>query len=979
MALSLNEVHQNSIISQENKVLCPECPQARYFKGQKGLKIHQSKCHRSFQIPLSAPVLSSVIANSSSVSTATTSKPFWEVLSSYKKYLPVLKRIPRGARISVAQSLSSAIRNVLSLNTKHAWEHLLSFPYHVLYVQLDHTNKLSLTKRVKENCVRYKVLEEQPLDFEIIIPPSRWNSCLNSKLNNDSIAFKIVESKISDGDIKGAARVLFSGDTIAPYCTDTIQSLKDKHPPAATNLHFPEPPQPCDVTIEVTPQDVAAAVSSFQSGSAGGLDGLSPQHLKDVLSGISGEVGEVLLRDLTALVNLMLSGQVNGDVTEILYGANLCALIKKDGGIRPIAVGTTYRRLAAKAGCRKKVAFLSNLFQPLQLGFGSRGGCEAAVHSLRTFLGQNCGEVLLKVDVKNAFNSVDRGALLTQVKDKIPDLYNFLYQCYGKPSKLVYQNNVLLSSVGCQQGDPLGPAIFSLAIHPIIQRLQSKLNVWYLDDGTLGGDANTVLNDLATLIDEFSLIGLDLNFSKCELFVCDSCSDKNLVFQKFNSLAPNIKLVDKCSLRLLGSPILDESFAPFVEEKIQKFNDASDRLLKINSHMAFTIIRFCLFVPKFTYVLRCCQMWKHNELLLSLDNIVKHTLISVLNVDMDDRTWLQASLPVRCGGLGIRKISSVALPAFLSSVHGTHKLIDKILAPSLGTSDVAYLSEAKNAWVSTCPNTDFPVALSSQRLWDRPICDLTRKNLLDTCPSVADRARLLAVSVWESGLWLQAIPSFNTGNFLDPTAFRLAISLRLGAKCCVAHRCQCGTAVDQLGHHGLSCSKSAGRISRHASLNDIIRRAFTTANVAAILEPNGLMRDDGKRPDGMTLIPWKMGRPLVWDATCVDTMAPSHLPETHVRAGAAANSAERLKQRKYSSLGSGYIFEPFGVETLGPWGPGAHRVFKSLSERLVDATRDQNAGTYLAQRISIAIQRGNAASMLGTLPTGSGLEHLDCL
>ena len=106
-------------------------------------------------------------------------------------------------------------------------------------------------------------------------------------------------------------------------------------------------------------------------------------------------------------------------------------------------------------------------------------------------------------------------------------------------------------------------------------------------------------------------------------------------------------------------------------------------------------------------------------------------------------------------------------------------------------------------------------------------------------------------------------------------------------------------------------------------------------------------------------------------------MAPSHLPETHCRAGAAANSAERLKRRKYATLGRGYIFEPFGVETLGPWGPGAHLVFKSLSKRLVDATRDQNAGVYLAQRISIAIQRGNAASMLGTLPIGGGLEHLD--
>ena len=62
------------------------------------------------------------------------------------------------------------------------------------------------------------------------------------------------------------------------------------------------------------------------------------------------------------------------------------------------------------------------------------------------------------------------------------------------------------------------------------------------------------------------------------------------------------------------------------------------------------------------------------------------------------------------------------------------------------------------------------------------------------------------------------------------------------------------------------------------------------------------------------------------------------------------------------------MFEPFGVETLEPWGPSAHLVFREISKRLVDASRDQRAGLFFGQRISIAIQRGNAASLLGTFP-----------
>ncbi|XP_075975622.1 uncharacterized protein LOC142976226 [Anticarsia gemmatalis] len=273
-----------------------------------------------------------------------------------------------------------------------------------------------------------------------------------------------------------------------------------------------------------------------------------------------------------------------------------------------------------------------------------------------------------------------------------------------------------------------------------------------------------------------------------------------------------------------------------------------------------------------------------------------------------------------------------------------------------------------------CPNIDAPTNPSCQRQWDVPLCAKVRQSLLDSTSTAAERARLLAVGEWESGLWLQALPSSNVGIMLDDATFRLAACLRVGAPCVSPHRCHCGVLVDNLGHHGLSCSRSAGRISRHCSLNDIIRRALVTAGVPAVLEPNGLARDDGKRPDGMSLLPWKMGRPLVWDATCVDTLAPSHLPSTSICSGAAAAAAESLKRRKYANLIGDCIFEPFGVETMGSWGPSAKKIFFDISRRIISTTRDQRAGLYLGQRISIAIQRGNAASLLGTLPGDGDAE-----
>ncbi|CAF4946182.1 unnamed protein product [Pieris macdunnoughi] len=344
-----------------------------------------------------------------------------------------------------------------------------------------------------------------------------------------------------------------------------------------------------------------------------------------------------------------------------------------------------------------------------------------------------------------------------------------------------------------------------------------------------------------------------------------------------------------------------EGFEEYINSTISKFKDLSHRLLDITAHSALFILKFCLFIPKLTYVLRCSPLWNHSVFLSDLDNLLKTSLESILNVRFDTPSWNQASLPVRFGGLGVRKITSVALPAFLSSAHKSSSLVGKILRYYSTNYEIADLTDARNAWIASNPGLSLPSSVNFQRSWEDPLCKCEFKKLLGHIP-ITDRARLMAVGSREAGHWLNAYPSPNTGTLLDPESLRIAISLRLGVPICTPHKCPCGFEVSSLGHHGLHCQKSAGRFSRHAALNDIIRRSLASVNVPAILEPTGIARDDGKRPDGMSLIPWKMGRALVWDATCVDTFAPSHLLRTSKKAGAAAEQAEINKRHKYKSF-----------------------------------------------------------------------------
>ena len=146
-----------------------------------------------------------------------------------------------------------------------------------------------------------------------------------------------------------------------------------------------------------------------------------------------------------------------------------------------------------------------------------------------------------------------------------------------------------------------------------------------------------------------------------------------------------------------------------------------------------------------------------------------------------------------------------------------------------------------------------------------------------------------------------ALPSRSVGLKLADVHLRISIALRLGLLICEPHTCECGQPVDKFGTHGLSCRRSAGRIQRHAMINDIIKRALGSANIPSVLEPPGLATSDNKRPDGLTWMPWERGMCLIWDTTVVDALAPSRISNNPCQFS-AATEAEVRKNSKYSEI-----------------------------------------------------------------------------
>ena len=159
---------------------------------------------------------------------------------------------------------------------------------------------------------------------------------------------------------------------------------------------------------------------------------------------------------------------------------------------------------------------------------------------------------------------------------------------------------------------------------------------------------------------------------------------------------------------------------------------------------------------------------------------------------------------------------------------------------------------------------------------------------------------------------------------------------------------------------------SAGRQSRHSAINDAILRACVRAGFPSRREPTGLLPDSSERPDGCTVVPWFMGRCVAWDVTVPDTLARSHLHATSTKAGAAAEKAEILKQKKYGGLLRTHAFSVVAVETLGPIGEDAVDFLLDLGRKISRATGDPRESAFLFPRVSIAVQRGNSVSVLGT-------------
>ena len=152
-----------------------------------------------------------------------------------------------------------------------------------------------------------------------------------------------------------------------------------------------------------------------------------PFAIHSLPTGSSG-VTTPFLSSLFAFISHVLNDSTPIPLWPLFFGARLVALTKKDGGVRPIAVGSTLRRLVANVAAQFVLDDMTTLLVP----------------AARSYLNHlHLDGSMVKLDFRNAFNTVRHDKMLEATEFFVTEVYPFVYSSYSAASSLFWDGRII--------------------------------------------------------------------------------------------------------------------------------------------------------------------------------------------------------------------------------------------------------------------------------------------------------------------------------------------------------------------------------------------------------------------------------------------------------------------------------------------------------------------------------------------------------
>ena len=793
-----------------------------------------------------------------------------------------------------------------------------------------------------------------------------------------------------EGQASRAASALVSRGLLA-VTDNVLQQMRDKHPVG----------EPVDrtqfrghaKTTRAPVVDVYRELCHFKNGTASGPTGLKPAHIR---AAAEHEEPHETLQSLAAVVNDVTAGQVPKEVLPLLMGANIVPLRKNadDEAARPVAPGETLRRLCAKrlnAEFGKRAGEV--LLEGRQVGVGIPMGMEAAITTVAQYASRHAGtdKVILKIDFRNAFNTVDRSRFLAEAQAKVGvGIMPFLLACYAEPTSLFCGGEVLQSTCGVQQGDPLGPMLFSLAIHEVTEELvrMGIQAVWYLDDGTIMGSPEEVARGYQLVAQKCAKWGLSVNAGKCEVIALarqelDALRRAGLPMgvaddgRETQDAQPGtcFRRIPGGDFELLGAPIGSKAHCEeWMRLKVQEFFPLLRALKAMqDSQVAASLLRQCGAFSRVVFYMRCTGHTGAREYLETFDRKVEEALCGILGSDESElppEARVQAGLAVRRGGLGIRWAVDHSEAAVLAAMSGTHDLCRKLDKDfqwdASGWADTAAAFNKRVAADQQIATDERPEKGVRQRVLSQAVEQRQHDELVERADDIGT-ARLLSLLLPYTGAFLTATPSWDAcvprKDFQAVVRFRLGVQVYDEGSTCDA----CLEKQDPWGLHVTGCERRHDRFERHDAVVHAVAAKFNELGIKAKIEVRDIIADTQRRPGDVALPAGVTGkRRVAVDVTIRTPFAASVLRGAATTIGYAASQGEAAKRGYCEEKCSreGWDFLPFAMEVFGGFGGAAAGLVRRCGRF---ASRAQSADVVAhigrtSAHISAAFQRALGAS-----------------
>jgi hypothetical protein len=547
---------------------------------------------------------------------------------------------------------------------------------------------------------------------------------------------------------------------------------------------------------------VKDAIASFPKSSAPGPSGLRASHLQDALRRPGR--GAPLVSAIARFCHMWAHGLIPEEMAPVLCGANLTPLRKKDGGVRPIAVGEVLRRLACKTLLSTGVAKEEvSLLSPEQVGVGVSRGAESVALGFGSLLGcmgpHAKGWAQLQVDVSAAFPTVSRQHVLQETTKDAPSLYNALKFSLSRSSPVYCGDKILYAETGVPQGCPLAPVAFSLAIQPILRTISKSMgliwNVWYLDDGLMVGDPDKLGEALAFLESELLKRGLTLNRKKCALWGPAAHAVPH------SDNIPIIAWEPDSGITLLGAPIPFPGSTGHLEKEWDTRLDTLEETTAIVSsladkQLAHHLLRHCLDGCKVTYLFRVSDPYLVPLQTDRANDIVMSAFEDLVGCALSQQQRDQASLPLSAGGCGLKSprliqpaariaallsylgggCANVAVPTYARTPSSTAitPVLDDLTALLGPQFESLQQWSGKHALLAAAEPAKW-----HQKHWTDAIGKATMIRLLDKAGS-RDQARLLEQASGLGTSWMSVTPSAPLRTIISSEDYSLALKWWLG-------------------------------------------------------------------------------------------------------------------------------------------------------------------------------------------------------